>query len=76
MYFRLGKYILDECWELNPALMVGESSSFPLGMKIARTNRWEKMTPLGNKLGDYSVGSDYSSGLAEEQYSVGREVLC
>ena len=34
------------------------------------------MTPLGNKLEDYSAGENYSSDLAGEQYSVGREVLC
>ena len=34
------------------------------------------MTPLGNKLGDYSMGGNYSSDLAGEQYSVRREVLC
>ena len=27
------------------------------------------MTPLGNKLGDYSAGENYSSDLDEEQYS-------
>ena len=63
--------------ELNPGLMVEESSSFPLGMMIARMNRWEKMTPLGTKLDEEITlrGENYSSDLAGEQYSVGREVL-
>ena len=33
---------------------------------------------MGNKLGEWITlqGENYSSGLAGEQYSVGREVLC
>ena len=36
------------------------------------------MTPLGNKLSEWITlrGEHYSSDLAGEQYSVGREVLC
>ena len=36
------------------------------------------MTPLGNKLGEWITlrGEKYSSDLAGEQYSVGKEVPC
>ena len=40
--------------------------------------RYEKITPLGNKLGEWITlrADNYYSDLAGEQYSVGREVLC
>ena len=39
---------------------------------------WRKLTPLGDKLDEKITlrGEDYSSYLAGDKYSVGRETLC
>ena len=47
-------------------------------MIIYKDTGWEKITPLGNKLGEWNTlrGDKYSSDLAGKQYSVGGEILC